>query len=132
MRDNATTESRTRKEEQYKKVLIRSRQTRVRRQGTYKIQLIRSNIYLITNDACYVCICSLQKYDRRTKEVQVEEREMWEHIRASEMSEESSEEGTLVVHKPSYRSAGMWNVCECHTQVFYVLVAYSKRHTLPL
>ena len=50
----------------------------------------------------------MKKLNRCSKEVQTEEREWWNHLLISDMSEESDDEGTLVVHKPSYRSLGMY------------------------
>ena len=51
-----------------------------------------------------------KKFNRRAKEVQSEEQDMWKHLQATDMSEESEEEGTLVVHKPAYRSTGMCKI----------------------
>lgn len=46
----------------------------------------------------------------------MEEQRMWKYLRASDMSEESDEEGTLVVHKPDYRSTGMCQACNYFIQ----------------
>ena len=52
----------------------------------------------------------IQKFNRRAKEVQPEEQEIWKHLCSTDMSEESDEEGSFVVHKPGYRSTGMWKI----------------------
>lgn len=44
------------------------------------------------------------------KQVQAEEQDMWKFLKPTDMSEESEDESTLVVHKPSYRSAGMFKI----------------------
>ena len=62
------------------------------------------------------CLLVLQKYNRRMKQVQEEEQDMWKFLKPTDMSEESDDESTLVVHKPNYRSAGM---CKISTVLFH-------------
>ena len=38
--------------------------------------------------------------------MQTAEADLWKHLRVCDMSEESDDDGGLLVHKPSYRSAG--------------------------
>ena len=53
------------------------------------------------------CFNSIHKFNRRSKEVQTHQQNWWNHWFISDMSEESDDEGTLVVHKPRYGSLGM-------------------------
>ena len=45
----------------------------------------------------------IQKFNRRAKDVQPEEQEIWKHLHSTDMSEDSDEEGSFVVYKPAYR-----------------------------
>ena len=71
------------------------------------------------------CFNSIQKFNRRSKEVQTHQQNWWNHWFISDMSEESDDEGTLVVHKPRYGSLGMKACVNVLCQVF-TLVNTSK------